>query len=300
MVTGGPVGFIGLGIMGRGMSRNLLAAGAELVVWNRTPERMAPLVDEGATAADSPADVASRCTVVITCVSDTPDVEEVLLGGDGVVEGAADGTLVVDTSTISPVVTRDLAGRLDERKLALVDAPISGGSEGAEEGTLSVMAGGDPEHVERARPHLETFASRITHVGPVGSGQAAKLTNQILVVTTMLGVSEALVFAAAQGLDLDRTLEAVTGGAAGSWMLENRGPQVIEGDWSPGFTIDLQQKDLRLVLEAAAAAGVPVVATSVVHQLYATLQAAGLGGEGNHALAKAVERLAGREARRSD
>jgi 3-hydroxyisobutyrate dehydrogenase-like beta-hydroxyacid dehydrogenase len=299
MVTGGPVGFVGLGIMGRGMSRNLLAAGVDLVVWNRTAERMAPLVEEGAAAGESPSDVGARCDVVITCVSDTPDVEEVLLGDEGVAAGADEGTLVVDTSTISPEATRELAGRLGERGIGFVDAPISGGSEGAEQGTLSVMVGGDPEHVARARPCLETFASRITHVGPVGSGQAAKLTNQILVVTTMLGVSEALVFAAAQGLDLDRTLEAVTGGAAASWMLENRGPQVIAGDWSPGFTIDLQQKDLRLVLEAAEAAGVPVVATSLIHQLYAALQAAGLGGEGNHALAKAIERLACTEARRS-
>lgn len=292
------IGFIGLGIMGAGMAGNLLAAGHPLTVWNRTAGRMTPLVEAGAAAADSPADLTSRCDIVVVCVSDTPDVEEVVLGDDGVVHGADEGSLVIDCSTISPGVTRRLAEELADRGVRLVDAPVSGGSEGAEQGTLSAMVGGSDGDVARARPVLEAFSTTVTHVGGSGAGQAAKLVNQILVVTTMLGVSEALVFAAAQGLDLEATLEAVTGGAAGSWMLANRGPQVIDGDWRPGFTVDLQQKDLRLVLEAAADAGVPAIATSLVHQLYGVLQADGLGGEGNHALVKAVERLAGLEARR--
>jgi 3-hydroxyisobutyrate dehydrogenase len=289
----GRVGFVGLGIMGSGMARNLLAAGHELVVWNRTRERMRPLADAGAETATSPADLASQVDVVFVCVSDTPDVEEVLLGADGVVHGASEGTLVVDTSTISPEVTRRIADRLAESGIRMIDAPVSGGSEGAEQGTLSVMVGGDDHDVERARPYLETVSSRMTHVGGHGAGQAAKLCNQILVVTTMLGVSEAFVFAAAQGLDLQRVWEAVRGGAAGSWMLENRGPQVLARDWRPGFTIDLQQKDLRLVLQAADDASVPAVATGLVFQFYRTLQAAGLGHEGNHALVQAIETLAG-------
>jgi 2-hydroxy-3-oxopropionate reductase len=289
------VGVIGLGIMGRGMAANLLRAGHDVTVFNRTAERMDPLVDAGAHAATSPADLAGRVAVVVVCVSDTPDVEAVLTGPDGVVRGAAPGTLVVDCSTISPEVTRRLAAELADRDLRLVDAPVSGGSEGAERGTLSVMVGGADDDVARARPVLDAFGSTITHVGPVGAGQAAKLVNQILVTVTMLGVSEALVFAQAQGLDLARTLDAVMGGAAGSWMLTNRAPQVIARDWTPGFTIDLQAKDLRLVLDAADEVGAPLLGTATVFQLYRSLQAAGLGGDGNHALVKAVERLAGFE-----
>ncbi len=292
------IGFVGLGIMGSGMARNLLRAGAALTVWNRTALRAEALAAEGAAIAGSPADLAGRVDVVVICVSDTPDVEEVLAGDEGVLRGAAPGTLVIDCSTISPNVTRELGAALAAQDAALVDAPVSGGSEGAERGTLSVMVGGADTDVARARPVLEAFSSSVTHVGDLGAGQAAKLVNQILVVVTMLGVSEALVFAAAHGLDLDRTLEAVTGGAAGSWMLANRGPQVIDRDWRPGFTIDLQQKDLRLVAEAAEQVGVPIVATALVRQLYGVLTADGLGAEGNHALVKAIERLAGVEAAR--
>lgn len=287
------VGFIGLGIMGGGMSRNLLRAGFDLTVWNRSPERMAPLADQGARTAGSPQELAAGCDVIVTCVSDTPDVEAVLFGEGGAVHGATPGSLVVDMSTISPRVTRELAGRLAEREIAMLDAPVSGGSEGAAKGTLSIMVGGDEADVERARPYLAAMGTTITHLGPSGSGQLCKLVNQMLVVINMLAVSEALVFAQAGGLDLERTLEAVGGGAAGSWMLANRGPQAIRRDWRPGFTIDLQQKDLRLVLEAADEIGVPALATSTVFHLYRTLQRAGLGAEGNHALIKAVENLAG-------
>ncbi len=287
------VGFIGLGIMGAGMSRNLLAAGFELTVHNRSPERMRPLAEAGASTASSPAELAAASDVVITCVSDTPDVEEVLLGDAGVLHGARPGSLVVDMSTISPEATRRLAERLRERDVSMIDAPVSGGSEGAAKGTLSIMVGGAEDDVRRATPYLEAMGSRITHVGPVGAGQSCKLVNQILVVVTMLGVAEALVFAQAAGLDLERTLEAVAGGAGGSWMLSNRGSQAIRRDWRPGFTIDLQQKDLRLVLEAADELGVPMLASGTVFQLYRTLQREGLGGEGNHALVKALERLSG-------
>jgi 3-hydroxyisobutyrate dehydrogenase len=287
------VGFIGLGIMGGGMSRNLLAAGFQLTVHNRTPERMHPLAGAGAATAANPAELAAACDVVIVCVSDTPDVEEVLLGDAGVIHGARPDSLVVDMSTISPEATRRIAERLHRRGVAMIDAPVSGGSEGAAKGTLSIMVGGAEAEVRRAMPYLEAMGSAITHVGPTGAGQSCKLVNQILVVVTMLGVAEALVFAQAGGLDLERTLQAVGGGAGGSWMLSNRGGQAIHRDWRPGFTIDLQQKDLRLVLEAADQLGVPVLATGTVFQLYRTLQREGLGGEGNHALVKALERLSG-------
>lgn len=290
------VGFIGLGIMGRGMSRNLLEAGFDLTVWNRTRERAAEVVDAGATLAGSPAEVARACDIVVTCVSDTPDVEHVVTGDDGVLTGASAGDLVVDCSTISPEVTRTLAARLAERGVEMLDAPISGGSEGAAQGTLSIMVGGPAEQFERARGVFEAMGSSITHVGEQhGAGQAVKLVNQILVVHNMLGISEALLLATAEGLDLQRTLDAVTGGAAGSWMLSNRGPQVIARDWSPGFTIDLQQKDLRLVLEAFERLRLPAVGTALISQLYATLQYRELGADGNHALVRALEHLSGVE-----
>lgn len=287
------VGVVGLGIMGSGMAHNLLRAGFDVVVHNRTAARMEPLAASGARTATDPAALAASCDVVLTCVSDTPDVEEVVLGERGVLRGARPGTLVVDTSTIAPAATRRIAAELAAAGVRFLDAPVSGGSEGAAQGTLSIMVGGAAEDLEVARPVLEAIGRTVTHVGPVGAGQTCKLVNQVLVVVTMLGVSEALLLADAGGLDLSTTIAAVQGGAAGSWMLANRGPQVAARDWRPGFTIDLQQKDLRLVLEAADELGVPLLATSMVFQLYRSLQQAGLGGEGNHALAKAVERLAG-------
>lgn len=289
------LGFIGLGIMGRAMAANLLRAGFEVAVWNRTPGRMEPLVAQGARPAASPADLAGRSQVILICVSDTPDVEAVILGPEGVLAGARPGGLVIDLSTISPQATRALAGRLAQAGLHMLDAPVSGGSEGAAGGTLSIMVGGPAEQLARARPALEAIGSRITHLGDHGSGQMAKLVNQVLVVVTMLGVGEALLLAQAGGLDLETTLQAVSGGAAGSWMLSQRGPQVIRRDWRPGFTIDLQQKDLRLALQAADQLGVPLLGTALVFNLYRSLQAQGLGAEGNHALVKALEQLAGRE-----
>lgn len=289
------IGFIGLGIMGSGMARNLIRAGFDVRVWNRTGSRMQLLLEEGASGAEDPADVASHADITVTCVSDTPDVEEVILGERGVAAGVEAGSLVIDTSTISPGVTRQIAGTLEERGAHMLDAPISGGSEGAADGTLSIMVGGEAEQVERAMPVFRAMGETVTHVGPIGSGQTVKLVNQILVVGNMLAVSEALLFAEAAGLDLERTLEAVSGGAAGSWMLSNRAPQVVERDWSPGFTIDLQQKDLRLALEEADELGTPLLNAGKISQLYRTLQRAGLGGEGNHALVRALERLAGFE-----
>jgi 3-hydroxyisobutyrate dehydrogenase len=289
------VGFIGLGIMGGGMARNLLKNGFALTVWNRSADKMTPILEAGASAGASPADVASKSDIVITCVSDTPDVEAVILGENGVIHGLRSGGLVIDMSTISPKATREIAARLNERGIAMLDAPISGGSEGAARGTLSIMVGGDAAQFARALPVFQAMGRTITHVGGHGSGQMVKLVNQILVVVNMLAVSEALLFAQAGGLDLEKTLNAVAGGAAGSWMLSNRGTQAIRRDWRPGFTIDLQQKDLRLALEMAAELGIPVLATSLVSNLYRTLQARGLGSEGNHALVKALEALAGIE-----
>jgi 3-hydroxyisobutyrate dehydrogenase len=247
----------------------------------------------GAAAGQNPADVAAQSDIIITCVSDTPDVQAVVMGEQGVLEGARPGALLIDCSTISPQATKEMAAQMGERGVHWLDAPVSGGSEGAANGTLSIMVGGEAAQFERALPALQAMGRTITHVGPTGAGQTVKLVNQILVVVTMLGVGEALLFAEAGGLDLEKTLTAVSGGAAGSWSLSNRGPQMINRDWRPGFTIDLQQKDLRLVLEAADQFGAPALGTSLVFQLYRTLQQQGLGGEGNHAIVKALENLAG-------
>jgi len=294
------IGFIGLGIMGRGMTHNLLKSGQDVTVWNRNNARVDEFVAVGAKSASSPADLAARCDVILICVSDTPDVEQVLFGENGVSAGIKSGVLVVDHSTISPQKTVEFAKRLNAQGVEYLDAPVSGGSEGAKNGTLSIMIGGEAADVERAMPILQAYGKTITHVGPHGAGQMAKLVNQILVVVNQLAASEALLFAQAGGLDLAKTIDAVKGGAAGSWMLANRGPQMIVRDFRPGFTIDLQQKDLRLVLESADEMGVPLLATSLVFQLYRTLQAQGLGGDGNHGLVKALEQMMNVELGKAD
>lgn len=287
------LGFIGLGTMGHGMALNLITAGNQLTVWNRTPDKADDLVCETAL---SPAELGQVSDIVFICVADTPDVEQVVFGEEGAIHGMKPGSLLVDHSTISPVATRAFSDRAAEIGVVWLDAPVSGGAEGAEQGTLAVMVGGPGEALDRARPFMEAYSKSITHVGDQpGSGQMAKAVNQVLVVLNQLAASEALLLAEGAGLDLPTTLAAVEGGAAGSWMLSNRGPQMIRRDWRPGFTIDLQQKDLRLVLEAADQLGIPVPGVSLVFQLYRSLQARGLGSEGNHALVKALEQLAGIE-----
>jgi len=289
------IGFVGLGIMGGAMASNLVAAGYDVVVWNRTPAKTEGLVGAGATLAPSPAAVAEAADIVMVCVSDTPDVEAVAFGNAGITKGLRQEGLIVDHSTISPAASKSFAATVEEQGGHWLDAPISGGSEGAANGTLSIMIGGDAKQIDRARPFLEVVGETITHVGPHGAGQLVKAVNQVLVVLNQLAVSEALLLAQAGGLDLGSTLAAVEGGAAGSWMLSHRGPQMIARDWTPGFTIDLQQKDLRLVLEAADELGVPVPGTSLVFQMYRALQEQGLGGEGNHALVKALEMMSGHQ-----
>lgn len=287
------IAFIGLGIMGRGMVKNLLKAGYPVTVWNRTASRAKELLELGATVAESPADAAAQADIVMSCVSDTPDVEAVLLGENGAIHSARHGMIFIDLSTISPKVTREMAATLRESGIGLLDAPVSGGSEGAERGTLSIMVGGEATDFERALPVFQAIGKTVTHMGASGSGQATKLVNQILCVANMLAAGEALLLAQASGLDLAKTIQAVGGGAGGSWMLVNRGSQVIVRDFRPGFTIDLQQKDLRLVLEAADELGLPLSLTSTIHGFYNILQRQGLGGEGNHALVKALEQLSG-------
>jgi len=283
------IGFAGLGIMGKGMAQNLLNAGADLTVWNRTASKASTLVTAGASNAPDLPTLARETSIVFICVSNTPDVEDVLFGNEGLAKGLQEDALVVDCSTISPSATKQFAERLAHQGVHMLDAPISGGSEGAINGTLSIMLGGEAAQVKRARPYLEVMGKKITHVGDHGAGQMTKLVNQILVAGSMLSLGEALLFAEAGGLDLERTLEAVSDGAAGSWTLTNRGPQVIKRDWSPGFMIDLQEKDLRLVLQEADELGIPALGTSTAFHLYRSLQRRGLGAQGNHALVRALE-----------
>ena len=294
----GSVGLIGLGIMGMPMARNLLKAGYSVVAYNRTASKAQELAEEdGATAVGTPREVAEACSTVITMVTDSPDVEAVVLGEGGAIEGLQRDAVLIDMSTISPSVTRTIAGRLKEKGAHMLDAPVSGGSWGAIEGTLSIMVGGDKAVFDRCMPVFEAMGRNIVLTGPNGAGQTTKLVNQILVVGTMNAVAEAMVFAAKSGADLETTIEAVKGGAAGSWQLQNLGPRLIKGDFAPGFMVKLQQKDLRLILEAAREMNLPLPVTSLVHQLFASLEAAGLGDEGTQALVKAHERLAGIEAR---
>jgi 3-hydroxyisobutyrate dehydrogenase len=286
------VGFIGLGIMGRPMAEHILRAGHQLTVFNRTAAKTKQLEALGASVEESPAGVAARAEVVITMVTDTPDVEQVIAGRGGVLETIREGSIVIDMSSIAPNTERRLDAQLRQRGCNLIDAPVSGGDVGARNATLAIMAGGERQAFDRIRPILEAMGKHVTYCGLSGSGQVAKLCNQILVTVTMLGVSEALVFARKNGLDPSVMIEAVKDGAAGSWQLSNLAPKVVARDFAPGFMIDLVQKDLRILLRSAAAVAVPLPAASLVHQLFLAEQARGEGGAGTQALARVLERLA--------
>ena len=288
-----PIGFVGLGIMGLPMAGHILDAGYPLTVYNRTRSKAEELGARGAKVADSPAEVAAASTVIITIVSDSPDVEEVVAGPQGVMDRIGEDSVVIDMSTISPQVERHLDEQLRAKGCTLVDAPVSGGDVGARNATLAIMAGGDKAAFDRVRPILEVMGKTITYCGLVGNGQLTKLSNQILVAVTLLGVSEAITFAKKNGLDAHVMIEAVKGGAAGSWQLSNLGPKIVDRDFAPGFMVDLIQKDLRLVLESGAAGQVALPGTSLVNQLFRMAEAQGDGREGTQILAKAVEQLAG-------
>jgi len=279
--------------MGLPMAGHLLAAGHAVAVHTRTRGKAEAILAKGATWADSPREAAAGgAEVVFVCVTDTPDVRAVLTGAGGVIEAARPGLIVVDHSTISPTATREMAAELARRQTVLLDAPVSGGDVGARNGTLSIMVGGPAEEFAKIEPLLRHMGKTITHCGPSGAGQLTKLVNQILVSVTNLAVSEALVFARNNGLDAEKTVAALAGGAAGSWQLQNLGPRMLKGDFAPGFTIDLQQKDLRLVIEAAAQAKTPLPALALVHQLFTSAQAAGRGGDGTQALFTVIEKMA--------
>jgi len=289
------IGFIGLGVMGKPMAINLLRAGYPLTVWNRTRSKMDELIAMGANGANSPREVAERSDVVITMVSDSPDVEEVILGPNGVIHGARPGLIVIDMSTISPKVTRKISEELAKKGVRMLDAPVSGGEKGAKEATLSIMVGGPRDVFEECLPIFEVLGKKITYMGPSGMGQTAKLCNQVICALNIQAVCEGLMLGAKAGLDVRKLLEAVSAGAASSWMLVNLGPKMIERDFKPGFKIRHQQKDLRLALELAAELGLPLPGTALVHQILRIAEAEGLGEEGTQAAIVAMERIAGRK-----
>jgi len=275
------------------MSLNLLKAGFEVTVYNRTASRAEQSVSRGARQAASPAEVAAETTIIITIVSDTPDVESVILGKNGVIEGIKPDSVVIDMSTISPDATRKIAARLKEKGAHMLDAPVSGGEQGAIDGTLSIMVGGDTAIFERCLPVLQAMGKNIIHVGQNGMGQTVKLVNQILVAGTLNSVVEALVFAQKSGVDLDKAIDAVKGGAASSWQLVNLAPRIVERDFEPGFMIDLMHKDLNIVLRTAEEMKITLPVTSLVKEMYKSLQSEGEGKSGTQALVKALERLTG-------
>lgn len=291
------VGFVGLGIMGKAMASNILKAGFPLTVYNRTQSKADEVGAEGANVAASPESVARESDVIITMVSDSPDVEEVVLGPGGVVHGVQQGSVVIDMSTISPQVTQDIAKALDEKGAKMLDGPVSGGSWGAIQGTLSIMVGGEKETFDRCMPIFEAMGKNIIYTGSNGMGQVTKLVNQIIVGGTLAAVCEGLVFGAKAGIDLNPVFEAVGGGAANSWQLQNLGSRLLKRDFDPGFMVKLMHKDLRLISEAGREMQLPLPITSLIHQFYHVLQNDGHGNEGTQAYVKVLEKLAGVEAK---
>lgn len=290
------VGFIGLGVMGRPMAKHVLAKGYKLIGCNRSRGPVEELVKAGGLAADTPADAARRATVVITMLPDTPDVEHVLTGPDGVLSGLQPGSVVIDMSSISPVATRRLAAEVAKRGGTLLDAPVSGGEVGAINGTLSIMVGGDADALKRVRPILECMGNpeRIVHIGvEPGSGQVCKVCNQMAIGGALAGVSEAFAVAQKAGVDVGRVREALLGGFASSRVLEVHGERMIKKNYVPGFRTRLYQKDLRLANELAAAHGVAAPATALVTQLVNALTASGGGELDYSALGTVLFELAG-------
>lgn len=288
------VGVIGLGIMGAPMARNLLRAGHAVTVHSRTRARVEALVAAGAAPADSPAAVARLVDAVVTMLPDTPDVETVIAGPEGVLAGARPGLLAIDMSTIAPAAARALAARAAAQQVVLLDAPVSGGEQGAIAGTLSIMVGGDAEAYARARPIFEALGRQVTYMGGSGQGQMTKLVNQVVGATTLAAVAEGVALATRAGLAPEAMVQALSAGAASSWMLTEQAPRMQRRDFAPGFMVRLQQKDLRLALAAAAELGVTLPTTALVHQLFGVVEAKGGGALGTQALVTALEALAGR------
>jgi 3-hydroxyisobutyrate dehydrogenase len=287
------VAFLGLGTMGAAMAANLARAGFSVTAWNRTPDRAPELADLGVDMARSPAEAVADTPIVVICVSDTPDVESVLFGEDGVASAARADTLIIDCSTIAPSGSWDFAARLREQGLRMVDAPVSGGSEGAKNATLTIFVGGDEEDVEHARPVLNALGRTITHVGPIGAGQAVKAVNQVILAGAYLGVAEGIVLAIKAGLDVEQVVGALSGGAAQSWVLTNRSGRMIDNDYPLGFKVALHRKDLAIALDLAAQLGATLPVSALAAQLENGLITGGHGDDDMSALARSIRGLSG-------
>ena len=290
------VGFVGTGIMGKPMAANVLAAGYDVVAYNRSPDPVEDLVAQGATPADSAADVAESADVVITVLPDTDAVESVLYG-DGLLDALGSGQVWIDMSTVAPGATERFAADVDETGAAMLDAPISGGESGAVDGTLSIMVGGDPDVLDEVRGLLGAMGETITHTGPSGAGQVTKACNQIVVACTHQAVSEALLLAHRAGADLEAVVSAISGGAAGCWSLRERAPDVIRGNFEPGFFSSYQYKDLRIATQAGEEFGVPMPETQVAHEMYKTMEEMGKGRDDHSGVIQVIETMADDEAR---
>ena len=287
------VGYIGLGLMGKPMARNILKAGFPLVVHNRSRSAVDELVAEGATAAWTPAEVARQVDIVITNLPDSPDVDQVALGADGIIEGAHDGLIFIDNSTIKPATARKIATALAEKGVFALDAPVSGGDIGAINGTLTIMLGGKEAALNKAMPVLEAMGKSITLVGDAGAGQIAKVCNQIMVAAQMVGMAELLIVAQKAGADPQKVVQAIKGGAAQCWALDIKPPRLFDGNRQPGFKAYMQAKDLNIVLDTAREYGVPVPGTAANTQLFSAMLEMGMGDLDNSAVIGVIEALAG-------
>jgi 3-hydroxyisobutyrate dehydrogenase len=285
------IAWLGTGIMGAPMAVHLLRAEYSVTCFNRTKAKTQPVVDAGGTACDTPAEAAREADVVITMVTDGPDVEGVLFGEDGTLETLREGALIIDMSTISPFLTRAMANRAAEKKVRYLDAPVTGGQIGAENATLSIMVGGDASTLEEARPILEILGKTITHCGDVGAGQCVKLGNQICGAMNLLGVCEALTLGRKLGVDPEKMVQVIGAGAGSSWAMQNLAPKIIARDFAPGFMVETQQKDMRLVAEAAEETSTSLPGAALATQLWRAAEAKGDGREGIHAMAKVIEAL---------
>jgi 3-hydroxyisobutyrate dehydrogenase len=288
------IGFIGLGIMGKPMAMNLMRVGYQLIIWNRTISKIDEFISNGAQKAKSPKEVAERSHIVITIVTSSPDVEEIILGPKGVIHGTHKGLILIDMSTISPSVSKNVAKALSLKGVKMLDAPVSGGEIGAQNGTLSIMVGGPKDIFKQCLPIFETLGKKVNYMGLNGMGQTTKLCNQVICALNIQAVSEGLTLGTKAGLDLKQLLEVVTAGAANSWMLSNLGPKIIKRDFKPGFKIKHQQKDLGLVLSFSEELNLPLPGTALVQQMLRSVEAEGLGEKGTQAAILAMEKLAGK------
>jgi 2-hydroxy-3-oxopropionate reductase len=289
------VGYIGLGLMGKSIARNILKAGFSVVVHNRSRAVVDELVAEGAIAANSPKEVASQVDVIFTNLPDTPDVAQVVLGENGIIEGAHDGLIYIDNSTIKPASARRIAEKLSEKNVFALDAPVSGGDIGARNATLTVMVGGDASPLEKAMPILQAMGKTITHVGDSGAGQVAKAANQIMVAAQMVAMGELLVFSKKAGVDPRKVVEAIKGGAAQCWTLDVKPPRLFDGNRSPGFKAHMQLKDLKIILETSDEYEIPVPSTMENTKLFQQMVDLGMGELDNSAVVGVIEEMAGVE-----